>query len=612
MIHLGAVWATQVVNIFWYALKWTPLREAVAECQNDLDRRNLVVSGTAVGVASAFRAPVGGVMFVIEEAVSFFESKLIFRSYLATVCCYYTLELLYDGRSLNTKYFTMFQMNVDCPTHYAAEDLILFILLGIVSGAFGSFFNALLTRFFRWRAKWIGRWGWRRIIDVHVIVFISSLLIVLVPLNWPCSPVSKLISHLPNYTNPEVLTSETACIDDSIAKFFLEHNITAEHEIEGLDEYLESREIVRGECGPNEYNEMASLLYNTGHAALTLVFSKGTYHMFSLGSIFLYLCIYFFLAVITNSLAVPAGMVVPSLTIGGALGRFYGVLVNDAFKGPLGLPLVDPSIFAVIGGASFWCGSGRVTVAIAVILLEITGQFHLLPAIGIAVLVARIVGDKINHGIYHDIIMLKGIPFLVDTPPKELKLLTVKKVMKAPVSTLRAVESLENILLCLNSTHNGFPVVSKDDSHPQLVGLILKSQLKDILPADYKNMNGKIKVDLTAEMNETPATVSADANLAETYKMFRSLGLRHLVVINNNHYVVGILTRKDFMVDPHSKEIAKALKDMETEYKIVQSTAFNFEVNDGVGQDYGGEESTPGNGKEVWSEDEAPLMYTRS
>jgi chloride channel 7 len=93
MIHLGAIWATQVSNIFWHALKHTSFREAVADCMNDLDRRNLVVAGTAVGVASAFRAPVGGVMFVIEEAVSFFESKLIFMSYLATVCCYYTLEV---------------------------------------------------------------------------------------------------------------------------------------------------------------------------------------------------------------------------------------------------------------------------------------------------------------------------------------------------------------------------------------------------------------------------------------------------------------------------------------------------------------------------------------
>lgn len=605
MIHLGAIWATQVVNIFWHTLKYTPFREAVADCMNDLDRRNLVVSGTAVGVASAFRAPVGGVMFVIEEGVSFFESKLIFRSYLATICCYYTLELLYDGDRLSTKFFTMFQLNVDCPTHYAAEDLFIFMLLGVVSGAFGSFFNFCLKWCFKWRARNVGRWGWRRIIDVHVIVFITSLLVVLVPVNWPCSPVSNLVSHISNFTDPVASTSEFACIDDNIGKYFHNHNITAGHEIEGLDEYLEHREIVRGTCGPNEYNEMATLLYNTGHAALTLVFSKGMYHMFSLGSIFLYTLIYFFLAVITNALAVPAGMVVPSLTIGGAFGRFFGVLINDLFKGPLGLPLVDPSIFAVVSGASFWCGSGRVTVAIAVILLEITGQFHLLPPIGIAVVIARIVGDKINHGIYHDIIMLKGIPFLVDTPPKELKLLSVKNIMKTQVSTLRAVETIDNILIALNSTHNGFPVLSKDESNPQLVGLILKSQLKDVLPPDYKTVSGKIKVDLTAEMNETPATVSADANLAETYKMFRSLGLRHLVVVDRNSKVLGIVTRKDFMVDVHSQEILKALKTMETEYKIVQGTSFNY-IDDGNTQ----AENSDGRG--VWSEDdEAPLVYTR-
>jgi chloride channel 7 len=512
-------------------------------------------------------------------------------------------QLLYDGRYLNTKSFTMFQMNVDCPGTYAAEDILLIILLGAVSGAFGSFFNALLTRCFRWRAKNVGRWGWRRIVDVHVIVLITSLLVVLVPLNWPCSPVSNLISHLPNQTQPSILLSEKSCVDDEVAKFFIEHNYTADHEIEGLDEYLESREIVRLTCGPNEYNEMASLLYNTGHAALTLVFSKGTYHMLSLPACLVYLLIYFFLAVITNALAVPAGMVVPSLTIGGVLGRFFGVLINVAFKAPLGLPLVDPSIFAVIGGASFWCGSGRVTVAIAVILLEITGQFHLLPAIGIAVLVARIVGDKINHGIYHDIIMLKGIPFLVSTPPQELKMLTTKEVMKSPVMTLRAIDSIDNILLCLGSTHNGFPVMANKDEHEsKLVGLILRAQLLELLPANYANLGGKVKVDLTHDMNETPATVMQDSNLAETYKMFRALGLRHLVVINSDHQVIGMITRKDLMVDAHSKEIAKLLKNVQTEYKIMQTTSFNLEDVETDG------EEDRGVREEFMSEDEAPLM----
>lgn len=34
----------------------------------------------------------------------------------------------------------------------------------------------------------------------------------------------------------------------------------------------------------------------------------------------------------------------------------------------------DPGTWAMIGAAAFWSGSGRITVTIAVIMLEITGS----------------------------------------------------------------------------------------------------------------------------------------------------------------------------------------------------------------------------------------------
>jgi hypothetical protein len=64
--------------------------------------------GTAVGVATAFRAPIGGVMFVLEEAVSYFESKLIFRSYLACVFSYYTYAVRFLFWLIDTHFCRLF------------------------------------------------------------------------------------------------------------------------------------------------------------------------------------------------------------------------------------------------------------------------------------------------------------------------------------------------------------------------------------------------------------------------------------------------------------------------------------------------------------------------
>lgn len=70
MVHTGACIASLLGQggSRKYHLTWTWLRYF----KNDRDRRDLITCGSAAGVAAAFRAPVGGVLFALEEAASWY------------------------------------------------------------------------------------------------------------------------------------------------------------------------------------------------------------------------------------------------------------------------------------------------------------------------------------------------------------------------------------------------------------------------------------------------------------------------------------------------------------------------------------------------------------
>ncbi|ODQ78188.1 hypothetical protein BABINDRAFT_162859 [Babjeviella inositovora NRRL Y-12698] len=484
-----------------------------AENSNQALKREMLNSAAAAGMAVAFNAPIGGVLFTLEQLnTRFFVDRLMWHSFVCATTAVMVLQLLSpfdDGSDVLFK--------VDSNNNWLFLEIFPFMLLGGLGGLYGYLFNKVNLLVARMRRKLIGDTNYHLLTtEVIGIAFVTSLLSF--PLLFSRLSLSTLITRL---------------FRDCAAQ--------------------STSQIIGGLCEDHTviHWKTLGLLFLTGFQGFVLTcYSYGAF--------------------------IPGGVLMPSMALGAITGRIFGIIMQHielshpswkvfAFCSESNT-CVSPGSYAVVGAAASVTGVTKMTASVVVIMFELTGALTYVLPIMIAVLVSRFVSDALaREGCYELWIKYAKIPYFSDStkplPPVETSRLMTKlddlKVIYQDSVTLGDLRFLAH-----NYDYQYFPLLRSPHGN-KLIGLVnrldLVSELVKVLNADSEL---PVLIALPNESHYTPVSVTDGSvtvsPLVETdivpvspnlpfpslVSLFKTLSWSVGVVVSKGA-LCGLITKKD-------------------------------------------------------------------
>nr|XP_020007985.1 H(+)/Cl(-) exchange transporter 5 [Castor canadensis] len=485
-------------------------------------------AAAAAGVSVAFGAPIGGVLFSLEEVSYYFPLKTLWRSFFAALVAAFTL------RSINpfgNSRLVLFYVEFHTPWHLF--ELVPFILLGIFGGLWGALF--IRTNIAWCRKRKTTQLGKYPVIEVLIVTAITAILAF--PNEYTRMSTSELISELFN---------DCGLLDSSKLCDYENHFNTSK-----------GGELPDRPAGMGVYSAMWQL-------ALTLILK-------------------IIITIFTFGMKIPSGLFIPSMAVGAIAGRLLGVGMEQLayyhhdwaiFNSwcSQGADCITPGLYAMVGAAACLGGVTRMTVSLVVIMFELTGGLEYIVPLMAAAMTSKWVADALGReGIYDAHIRLNGYPFLEakeEFAHKTLAMDVMKPRRNDPLLTVltqdsMTVEDVETIIS--ETTYSGFPVVVSRESQ-RLVGFVLRRDLIISIENARKKQDGVVSTSIiyftehsppmppytppTLKLRNildlSPFTVTDLTPMEIVVDIFRKLGLRQCLVTHNGR-LLGIITKKDVL-----------------------------------------------------------------
>lgn len=288
-----------------------------------------------------------------------------------------------------------------------------------------------------------------------------------------------------------------------------------------------------------------------------------------------------FLTILTFGLRIPAGLFIPSMTIGACAGRLIGIMTKIfaerhhdwfVFRECMSTSVcVRPSMYALVGAASTLAGVTQVSVSLVVIMFELTGGLsHLLP-IMFSILAAKMVCDLSGlEGIYDMHINIKRYPFL-DSKHAVSHTVAARVIMRPARVIIPEMGVTLGWLkgLLLENPYYGFPIVHSE-ADMILTGYITRTELSLAIDRAMDNPNISMNTAVSfkgefdhREINRISASnevllnfagyrdrylcqVNPETPVSDVYDCFSLLGVRMCYVTRHGE-LLGLISKKDII-----------------------------------------------------------------
>ncbi|EGI58484.1 Chloride channel protein 2 [Acromyrmex echinatior] len=389
--------------------------------ENESRNCEMLAAACAVGVASCFAAPIGGVLFSIEVTTVYFAVRNYWRGFFAAVCGATMFRLLAIWFQREETITAMFATNFTMEFPFDPQELLVFALIGVGSGLLGAFYVWLHRQYVIFMRK---NKSMNSFLQKNRFLYPGIVSLIVSSVSFPVGLGQFMAGDLNTH--------------DQVFGLFTNFTWTKEN--------LSVEEMNIVKHWSTSYTDVFSGLLS--FVLFTFIFS-----------------------IISSTVPVPSGIFIPVFKIGAALGRTVGEAMALWFPtgvryGGVITPIV-PGGYATVGAAAF-SGAVTHTISVSVIIFEMTGQItHIVP-IMIAVLISNAIAALLQPSIYDSIILIKKLPYLPDLLPSSSGMYNVyvEDFMVRDVKYIWHGISYQKLkdILKENRKLRGFPLVDNPDS----------------------------------------------------------------------------------------------------------------------------------------------------